>query len=164
MAFRIPSWSISSSLTVNGNEVPVAKSGQYQKVTRVWTRGDKVVLKLDLSGRLVKINGNQAIIRGPVVLARDMRFNDGTVYESAVIASKEGRVELLPSKLKPYGIWMAFTAPLILGTDLEGESRNPKQVNFCDFASAGNTWSEDSRYKVWIPVTLNVMKAEYKSY
>jgi uncharacterized protein len=164
MAFRIPSWSISSSLTVNGNEVPGVTAGKYQKVTRVWTRGDKVVLKLDLSGRLVKINGNQAIARGLVVLARDMRFNDGTVSESAVIASKEGRVELLPSKLKPQGIWMAFTAPLILGTDLEGESRNPKQVNFCDFASAGNTWGEDSRYKVWIPVTLNVMKAEYKSY
>jgi hypothetical protein len=81
-----------------------------------------------------------------------------------VVSSKEDKVALLPSKLKPEGIWMAFTAPLVLGTDLEGESRNPKQVNFCDFASAGNTWDEDSRYKVWIPVTLNVMKADYKGY
>jgi DUF1680 family protein len=164
VAFRIPSWSISSSLSVNGIEVPGVKAGSYHNLTRVWKRGDKVVLKLDLSGRLIKINGNQAIIRGPVVLARDTRFNDGFIYESAVIASKEGRVDLIPSKLKPDGIWMAFTAPLVLGTDLEGEFRNPKQVNFCDFASAGNTWGEDSRYKVWIPVTLNVMKADYKSY
>jgi uncharacterized protein len=164
IAFRIPSWSLSSSLTINGNEVPGVRAGRYHKITRVWNQGDKVVLKLDLSGRVMRINGNQAILRGPVVLARDTRFNDGFIYESAVIASKEGRVNLVQSKSKPDGIWMAFTAPLVLGTDLEGESRNPKQVNFCDFASAGNTWGEDSRYKVWIPVTLNVMKADYKSY
>ncbi len=164
IAFRIPSWSKASSLVVNGNEVAGVKAGLYHRVTRNWQSGDKVVLKLDLSGRLVKINGNQAILMGPVVLSRDRRFNDGFIYESAVVSSKEKRVDLLPSKLKPEGIWMAFTAPLVLGTDLEGESRNPKQVNFCDFASAGNTWDEDSRYKVWIPVTLNVMKADYKAY
>ena len=49
-------------------------------------------------------------------------------------------------------------------TDLEGDFRNPKQANFCDFASAGNTWGEDSRYRVWIPQTLNVMKTDYMSY
>jgi hypothetical protein len=59
---------------------------------------------------------------------------------------------------------MSFTAPLVLGTDLEGEYKNPKQVSFCDFASAGNTWGEDSRYLVWIPKTLNVMKTDYKGY
>jgi hypothetical protein len=54
--------------------------------------------------------------------------------------------------------------PVDQWTDLEGDFRNPKQVNFCDFASAGNTWGEDSRYKVWIPQTLNVMKTDYISY
>jgi hypothetical protein len=51
-----------------------------------------------------------------------------------------------------------------LGTDLEGEGRNVKQIHFCDFASAGNTWSPDSRYRVWIRQTLNVMNAVYKGY
>ncbi len=59
---------------------------------------------------------------------------------------------------------MAFTASLVLGTDLEGEFRNAKQDRFCDFASAGNNWSEDSRYRVWIPQKLNVMKVDYKGY
>jgi hypothetical protein len=86
------------------------------------------------------------------------------VYESAVIRENQGLVELLPSKVKPDGVWMSFTAPLVVGTDLEGEFRNPKQVSFCDFASAGNTWGEDSRYKVWIPQTVNVMKTDYKAY
>jgi len=36
----------------------------------------------------------------------------------------------------PANVWMTFSAPLILGTDLEGDFRNPLQINFCDFASA----------------------------
>jgi hypothetical protein len=113
---------------------------------------------------LITQNGYQAILRGPVVLARDTRFSDGSVYESAVVKDKDGKVELLNSTAKTANIWLTFTAPLILGTDLEGDFRNPKQVSFCDFASAGNTWGEDSRYRVWIPKTINVMNADYKPY
>lgn len=164
LAFRIPSWSENTTVSVNGNEVKNIVPGEYLKINRMWNKYDKVVLKFDLSGRLVKLNGQQAILRGPVVLARDSRLGDGYVYESAVIRDNNGKVELLPSVKKPAGVWMTFTAPLVIGTDLEGEYRNPKQVTFCDFASAGNTWGEESRYKVWIPQTLNVMKTDYKSY
>ena len=103
-------------------------------------------------------------MRGPVVLARDTRFNDGFIYESAVIRDENGKIKLTPSSKKPENVWMSFTAPLVLGTDLEGEFQKPVEVNFCDFASAGNTWGEDSRYRVWIPKTLNVMKTDYKGY
>jgi uncharacterized protein len=164
VAFRIPSWSEATIITVNNIEVKGVTSGTYKKITRVWNKNDKVVLRIDLSGKLVTMNGYQAIIRGPVVLARDTRFSDGFIYESAVINEKNGRVDLLPSQKKPDNIWMSFNAPLVLGTDLEGEMRNARQINFCDFASAGNTWGEDSRYRVWIPLTLNVMKTDYMSY
>jgi DUF1680 family protein len=164
LSLRIPSWSETGSISVNGTEIPGVKAGTYMRITRVWNKSDKVVLKLDMAGRLVTLNGQQAIIRGPVVLARDARFGDGFIYESAVVGVKNGRVDLIPSTKKPANIWMSFTAPLVLGTDLEGDFRNPKQVNFCDFASAGNTWGEDSRYRVWIPQTLNVMKTDYKGY
>jgi hypothetical protein len=164
IGFRIPEWSQNNSMTINGQTVSGITPGTYKKITRIWQKSDKVVLTLDLTGRLVMLNGYQAILRGPVVLARDTRFNDGSVYESAVVETYEKKVNLLPSANKPSGVWMVFTAPLVLGTDLEGDFRNPRQVNFCDFASAGNTWGEDSRYKVWIPKTLNVMKMDYKSY
>jgi uncharacterized protein len=164
ISFRIPSWSESTIISVNGTKVEGVTAGTYQKISRVWNKGDKVTLQLDLTGRLITLNGQQAIVRGPVVLARDARFADGFIYESAVVKEKSSKVELLPSGKKPANIWMSFTAPLVLGTDLEGDFRNPKQVNFCDFASAGNTWGEDSRYRVWIPQTLNVMKTDYISY
>lgn len=164
ISFRIPEWSKNTMVTVNGTGVSGITAGTYKKITRAWTKGDKVVLKMDLTGRLLTLNGYQAIIRGPVVLARDTRFGDGFIYESAVVMGKNGKVDLLPSPKKPASVWMSFTAPLVLGTDLEGDFRNPVLINFCDFASAGNSWGEDSRYRVWIPQTLNVMKADYKSY
>ncbi len=161
---RIPSWSINTIISVNGTLISDIEPGTYKKIIRTWNTGDKIIMQLDMRGRLIALNGCQAIFRGPVVLARDTRFNDGFVYESAVIKNQDSKVDLKPSESKPANIWMSFTAPLVLGTDLEGEFKNQKQINFCDFASAGNTWGEDSRYIVWIPKTLNVMNMDYKGY
>jgi hypothetical protein len=161
---RIPAWSKHSVVAVNGIAVDGVTAGTYLKISREWEKGDQVSLKTDLRGHLVFLNGYQAIQRGPVLLARDSRFNDGYVDETAIIRQKENFVELLPAKDKPANIWMSFTAPLVLGTDLEGEFREPKQIHFCDFGSAGNTWDRKTRYRVWIKQTLNVMNAEYKGY
>lgn len=164
IAFRIPDWSGKTEVLLNGEQVRNVTPGTYLKISRVWNKYDKVTLKFEMKGKLVNLGNSQAIVRGPVVLARDTRFNDGYIYDAAVIQEKNGFVDLSMSQTRPTGVWMSFTAPLVIGTDLEGEFRNPKQVNFCDFASAGNTWGEDSRYRVWIPRTLNVMKADYKAY
>lgn len=164
LSFRIPSWSRNTIIEVNGARMGGITPGTYARVSRTWNRGDRVLVKMDLTARLLKQDGHQALIRGPVVLARDSRFADGYIGEPAVIGAKDGIVSLEPVKDKPDDIRMAFRADLVLGTDLEGEFRQPRPVCFCDFASAGNTWSEESRYRVWIPQTLNVMNEEYKSY
>ena len=52
---------------------------------------------------------------------------------------------------------MSFTVPRKIGTDLEGQNKEPVQISFCDFASAGNTWKQSSRYRVWLVKTLNVI-------
>lgn len=164
LALRIPAWSCRTSVSVNGLPVEGIRPGTYQRITREWKKDDKIILKLDMNGRLITLNGCQAIQRGPVLLARDSRFDDGFVDETAVVQQKDNGVELLQATNKPENIWMSFTAPLVLGTDLEGDFRTPRQIHFCDFASAGNTWSRDSRYRVWIKQTLNVMNAVYKPY
>ena len=66
----------------------------------------------------------------------------------------------IPSFRKPANVWMFFTATLVPGTDIEGVNGTPVQINFWDFASAGNTWNEDSRFKVWLRQTIIVMKTE----
>ncbi len=55
---------------------------------------------MDLRGRLIARNGYQAILRGPLVLARDARFSDGFIYESAVVRDQDGFVDLKPSSSK----------------------------------------------------------------
>ena len=164
LALRIPQWSNQAKILVNGITVEGVKSGSYCRISRTWKAGDQVRLQMDMSARLIVLNGYQAITRGPILLARDSRFNDGYVDEAAIVQHKDQLVELQPAKDKPAGVWMAFTAPLVLGTDLEGEYLKPHPVHYCDFASAGNTWESNTRYRVWIRQTLNVMKSPYQPY
>ena len=162
IALRIPSWSKKTVVSVNGNEESVVLQGAYLPLQRKWKKGDKISIQLDLRARLVEKNQAQAIVRGPIVLARDSRFNDGFVDETSVIVSKDGYVELT-SVQAPDFAWLAFTVPMVLGSDLES-NRTPRVVHFCDFASAGNTWDKTQRYRVWLPKTLNVMHSPYRPY
>ena len=161
ISLRIPAWSKENNASVNGENLAGFVPGTYYKINRTWKKGDVITLNLDVRARVVKENGYAALMKGPVALARDSRFDDGFVDETAQIVEKDGYVELTPSDNKPSDVWMAFTAPLTLGTGLDNNSR---QIHFCDFASAGNTWQTGIRYKVWIPETLIVTRTEYKPY
>lgn len=160
---RVPAWCNKTVIKINGKPLENIPASSYLKIERIWKTGDKISVEFDMPGKVVYSKGFQAIQRGPVVLARDSRFKDGFVDETAEIQQKDNFVELKPSAEKPAEVWMAFTAPLILGTDLEGEFQYPKQVHFCDFASAGNTWEYSARYRVWIKQTLNVMNSPYRN-
>jgi uncharacterized protein len=164
VALRIPVWSQQNSIQINGQEITEIQPGTYKTILRKWKKGDKIEIALDLRGRLIQQDEYRAIVRGPVVLARDTRFGDGFIDEASIIQNENGFVELIPVTNKPNNIWLAFTVPLVLGTDLEGDFKNPRQIHFCDFASAGNTWDLNTRYRVWLRETLNVMKTDYKGY
>ena len=34
---------------------------------------------------------------------------------------------------------------------IENDYGKPVEVDFCDFASAGNSWTHGERYRVWLP-------------
>ncbi len=156
ISLRIPAWSENSAIFVNGSKTEGIRPGNYCSIRRKWKAGDRILLKLDMRGRMVTLNNHQAILRGPVLLARDSRFNDGDVDETGVIVHQDQYVELQNSEKCPENMWMCFTVPVILGTDLEGDHAKPVAVHYCDFSSAGNTWEPDTRYRVWIPQTLDV--------
>lgn len=169
LALRIPEWSRNTSATLISGADTIAvdlserQAGEYAKISRKWKSGDRIELSLDLTAHLLEQNGCQAIVRGPLVLARDSRFNDGFVDEGVVVqAASDGTVELTPAEADGFA-WMAFTAQMVVGTDLENYGK-PRPVHLCDFASAGNTWDKSVRYRVWLPKTLNVMKGEYRAY
>lgn len=164
--FRIPAWSYLTSMTVNGDEVEDLIPGSYKVLERVWKSGDTVTLVLDMRGRVVEQSNHFAIERGPIVLARDARFDEGYIDECAVVSDESSAYAQLEREVNgtPENIWMSFTTPLLLGSNREREFGEPKPVHMCDFASAGNTWDQRSRYRVWLPKTLNVMLQEYKPY
>ncbi len=164
IALRIPDWSRQNSIFVNGEEVKGIASEGYAKIAREWKEDDKIELQLDLRGRLVKLNGHAAILREPIALARDSRFNDGFVDEAAVIQNKNSFVDLKVSDTKPRGVWLSFTAPLKLGTGIASTSEEPSQIHFCDFGSAGNSWDSNTCYRVWLPESLNIMNDKIESY
>ncbi len=170
LSLRIPEWSKdgASARVISGKDtllvdLDALEAGEYAKISRKWKKGDRVELSLDLAARVLEQDGHQAIVRGPIVLARDSRFSDGFVDEGVVVqTSEDGAVDLTPSVDAGFA-WMAFTTPMITGTDLENNGK-PREVHLCDFASAGASWDKSVRYRVWLPKTLNVMKGEYRAY
>ena len=110
--------------------------------------------KLKRIKKVVKLNNSQAIVRGPLLFARDSRFNDGDIDECATIkCNNQGVIQAKIKKNKTGTFpWITLTVPAVLGTDLENvENKTPKLINFCDFSSSGNDWNPNGRYRVWIP-------------
>ena len=155
LALRIPAWSKKNSVSVNGEAVKASLlPGAYFVINRKWKKGDKVELNLDLRGRMLVLDDHMAILRGPVVLARDSRFKDGFVDETIAIEhDKDNYVPLVPMLNKPAFAWMAFTANALTSI-YNGDKESFRKVQFTDFGSAGNSWNEEERYKVWLTKTI----------
>ncbi|MDB5209284.1 MAG: hypothetical protein JWQ30_111 [Sediminibacterium sp.] len=158
---RIPAWSKQSSVTINGNLFSNTTAGQYVEIKRNWKTGDVVDLILDMRAHLVQMGETQksiAIVRGPVVLARDARLGGANVDEAAKpVLNKDGYLDLEPAGLNSNGTWMQFKAPFILESHKEGPNK-PVSLLLCDYASAGNTYDERSRFRIWIPQLFDPTK------
>ncbi len=180
MSLRIPKWSKETLLTVNGESFPV-KAGEYATVQRKWSHGDQIRIQLDMRGRVIQAPGNVndlAVMRGPIVLALDNRMVESAVYnlwlhaDGAVwhhkdelggvdyvlpdTVSESGPVkyiQLNPVKEKRADVWMAFEVPFLYRhTHFFGHEVRP--LIMCDYASAGNAYSEENLFRVWIPQPL----------
>jgi uncharacterized protein len=138
LRFRVPTWSEDTSISVNGSRMGDVHCGEYATVKRRWEPGDRVRVDLDVCGRVLRAadGGRQyaAVMRGPVVLTRDVRLGQ----TDAGLSLTRGAISLT-SVSPPPGIAMAFRA-------------GPQEFPLCDYASAGNTWDNRSRYRVWMPV------------
>lgn len=153
LKLRIPAWSRNTSITVN-NQTVSCEPGTYARLERDWIPGDVVVLKLDLRGRVVSAPSGApelAVMRGPIVLALDNRLIQPQDQDVGVLLATDsnGDVELRPYADKPKEVWMAFEVPF--QTRPATYVWKPTKLIMCDFASAGNSWSESNLYRVWLP-------------
>ncbi len=159
---RIPAWSRNSFVAVNGKKINAVKAGEYLQIKRRWKDGDKITLKLDMRIRSIIApsdhNRHIALMRGPIVLARDRRLNNLDVDVAVTTINKNETVTDSVQALQKKPFWMTFKIPLIIGDYLEGEFGKATNIYFCDFASAGNSWDKRSRYRVWLPLLLDPSK------
>ena len=157
LKLRIPGWSKTTSVSLNRKGVSDVRPGTYLTIDREWTCGDQVDLAFDYSVQAFELNGHAAFKMGPLVLARDRRFDDGDLDE--VIA----RHPWIPDPMKDLRFFptrtrredMFFTALGLLTTGAHTKNageKYPSAINFCDYGSAGNSWTDASAYRVWLPI------------
>lgn len=144
ISVRIPAWSRRASLAVNGQLV-VVTPGTYAVIARTWAPGDRIELLLDLDCRLMAAprpgDAFQAVLRGPLVLARDRRLGDDLDGPVLFRGDAAGIVAATAVEL-PAGAGVCL--------DLATEDGRPCRV--IDYASAGSTWDERSAFRTWIPL------------
>jgi DUF1680 family protein len=144
LRLRIQQWSKETTLRVNGAPVPVTP-GSYAEIHRRWSRGDAIELTLDMRCRLIDApHGSnragdhfQALVRGPVVLARDENL-DEHFDEPVSILSRKAYVDIIPEEPTIPGTRMQFRVPTSQGF-----------IQMVDYASV-NSW-EGKQICTWLP-------------
>ncbi len=136
LSLRVPAWSEQTELKVNGR-VQRVHSG-YVKIRRTWHSGDRVDMRFDMRARVAECNGQVALQRGPVVLSVDNRLTPANVGQWTL--GKAPDLKPNPAAAAQIGAWMAF--------DVAG-------LTFCDYASAGNAFSEQNIFRTWLPQPLD---------
>ena len=165
LRLRIPSWSAKTEVKLNGKAFADVKAGTYFTIDHDWALGDIVEIKFDMPVVQHVLDHHVAFTRGPVLLARDRRFNDGDLTEPLrscvgdVVhgGASDGQVMTTFTSVRTPSeqFWMTFSATLPLGPHhANPEGANPATVFFCDYASAGNLWRRENYYRTWFPVEI----------
>ncbi|MBQ7363990.1 MAG: glycoside hydrolase family 127 protein, partial [Clostridia bacterium] len=155
---RIPSYSKTTVVKVNGVTVQNVVSGEYLAIERSWKNGDTVELVMDMNTYVVECADGTAtdageyiaLVRGPITLARDARFNDGYILDgSGIKIDEKGCANVILSETQSFRNHMEFLV----------ETEDGSTIRMTDYASAGSTWTKESLYATWLlseaPPTLS---------
>jgi len=152
MRMRIPYWSTTTRVTVNGKAIGKVEPGCYFELERMWRAGDKVQVILDMSLHYwlgeKECEGKSSIYRGPILLAYDPRFNEIEPEDLPQLdaTNMKERIVYSESWLKSWLIWEYLTV-------------DGRKLRLCDFASAGMAGNP---YWSWLKVK-NVPRTEFST-
>ena len=143
---RIPAWSKGTALAVNGKRMEVT-AGTYAAITRKWSKGDTVELTFDMACRLVDAphgtdpagDDFRAVVRGPIVLARDENIDARYAEPVKVQTRPDGTVDIRPVSPTLPATKMEYLVPTDRG-----------DIRMVDYASV-NGW-EGKRICTWLPL------------
>lgn len=162
LKLRIPAWSRQTTLLINGKPYEgYIIPGTYANIERTWAEGDQVELKLDMRTRVEYApagTGDQALIRGPLVLAFDSRMippqpdpQSAPMYRYEfhhVNGENFVETKLVPSTHPK--IWLSFEVTV------QDESGALHTLPMCDYTSAGNEWGQGNIFRTWIQQPFDV--------
>jgi DUF1680 family protein len=140
---RIPGWSKAATVRLNGKAVDGLKAGAYFQVKRKWESGDKIQLDLDMPLHTwigdEEMAGKISLYRGPLLLAYDQKYNAFDCNEVGTLDYQDLSYQTIepPAGRFPPIIFLRF------------RSVDGREMNLCDFASAGAYGTE---YLSWMPV------------
>ena len=170
IALRIPSWSKKTAVKINGENTNVTEG--YTKISRTWTKGDTIEIEFDMRTRLIrpipygsqilmneviwganymvptfdkedeKAKFHAALIRGPIVLAEDIRLGTDPDTAVGIKIDSNGYADVtIPEK---------DTAPYEHLIEVNVSLKNGEKLPLTDYASAGKLWNEKSKMAAWI--------------
>jgi uncharacterized protein len=106
---RIPGWSESAQVMVNGKSVSGAKGGEYLAVKRSWAAGDTIQVKFEMTPQVLEANphvvedeGRVALQRGPLVYCLEQLDQpNGTTIEDVSVNIGHKASDGFKSEFKP---------------------------------------------------------------
>jgi DUF1680 family protein len=145
LKLRIPAWSKNTSVKVNDKKQTVT-AGTYADITRQWKQGDRVEIVFAMQCRVIdsphgtnrKGDNMQAVIWGPIVLARAENIDKDYNQPVVIKAGKDGLVKVIKTKPALESTRMEFIVPTTTGT-----------IRMIDYASVDN-W-DGSHICTWLP-------------
>ena len=159
---RLPAWCRKVTATINGEDLAVAAEKGWIGIDREWRPGD--VLTLDFAMEVVRHRRGDfvAFTRGPLVLVRDTRFNDGDLsvpLRRSVLAADvaaDFRPVMTPDPS------FRVTLEAVLPFDDHNNTVDatlPVPVRFCDYASGAGLWCADNVCRTWFEVQGDTVEA-----
>ena len=132
--------------------------GDYLRLTRDWKNNDLISVEFEMKGKLHRM-GDQpqfvAVTRGPILLARDERLGDPALEAIlAPVLNEDGTIDVMSRKPSDPNMWMLFSADFIPESYTE-QGAKQVTIDFCDYASAGNTRNGFPFFRVWMPQLYN---------
>ena len=158
LKLRIPAWSDRTIVTVksvSGQPVAVkdVKAGTYLALDRTWSCGDQIDIKFDFTPKGHVLNGCAAFTCGPLVLARDARFRRGDLSEILSVRANVKQPQIFRTRATDDAFYTTYAGLFATGVHTKNKGEQyPTVIDFCDYASAGNTWGDDSTFRVWLPI------------
>jgi hypothetical protein len=144
LKLRIPSWSSTTRVSVNGQAVSGVRSGSYLCLQREWKSGDTIHLELDSSLHYWagerEYEGRTSIYDGPILLAFDPVYNPMDPGDIPELDARNLKPRP-PCEKTDRVFW-----PWLL---VKVKAANGEDVTLCDFATAG---AYGNSYRTWLPI------------